>query len=648
MTGTRGLNRWAIAVALLAGVLALPAHAASLGHYLLGDRAAKTPGPVQPGLLLMGGGDRNFDALRWFMQRAGNGHVVVLRASQAGEIGEEFYHEVGGIASVETFVFKDRESASDRAMLRSLRRADGIFIAGGDQSRYVRYWRGTPVAAALDAHVRAGKPLGGTSAGLAMLGEYLYGAMDGGSQTSPRALADPLGSENTIESGFLDIALLHGIVTDTHFSERNRLGRLVAFVAKAESIAGRPLLGLGVDEDAAVAVDGEGNARVYATAPGAGATVVKGGFAPQVEDEPMRQARVETVGVGVDSRLHLPDARVEKPVFERRYAVQDGVLLAIDAPLLVIHGGAGVERAGMTPADEAAARAALEAALRAGHARLAAGSPALDAVTAAIGVLEDAPQFNAGRGAVFTHDGRNELDSSIMDGASGKAGAVAGVRRVKNPILLARAVMEKSRHVMMVGDGAEVFAKEQGIALVDPAYFRTEKRWKALQKALQEEQAALDAHTPLVLPGKAYFGTVGALALDAKGQLAAGTSTGGMTNKRYGRVGDSPIIGAGTWADARCAGSGTGWGEFYIRAAAAHEICARVRLAGDPLARAADRVINRDIPKAGGDGGAIALGADGSVAFPFNTGGMYRGWIGSDGVPHVAIYKTDALVMPGK
>ena len=149
-----------------------------------------------------------------------------------------------------------------------------------------------------------------------------------------------------------------------------------------------------------------------------------------------------------------------------------------------------------------------------------------------------------------------------------------------------------------------------------------------------------------MLPGKAYFGTVGALALDARGNLAAGTSTGGMTNKRYGRVGDSPIIGAGTWADARCAVSGTGWGEFYIRAAAAHEICARVRLDGQPLARAADGVINRDIPKAGGDGGAIALGADGSIAFPFNTGGMYRGWIGADGVPHVAIYKTDALPTP--
>jgi len=630
--------RW-IAATLLACVLASPLHAAEYGHYLLGDPAAKTPGRVQPGLLLMGGGDRNFDALHWFMKRAGNGHIVVLRASQAGEIGAEFYNDVGGIASVETFVFKDREAASNPAILRSLKRADGIFIGGGDQSRYVRYWRGTPVATALDAHVRAGKPLGGTSAGLAMLGEYLYGSMDGGSQISPRALADPLGSENTIEADFLHLERLQGIVTDTHFSERNRLGRLIAFVAKAESMARRPLLGLGVDEDAAVAVDGDGNARVYATAPGAGATLVKGGFAAQVEDQAMQQSRVDTIGVGVDSSLHLPEGRIEKPMFEHRYAVRDGVLVAMDAPLLVIHGGAGVERAEMTPADEDAARKALEDALRAGHAQLQAGKPAVDAVTAAIAVLEDAPQFNAGRGAVFTHDGKNELDASLMDGATRKAGAVAGVHRVKNPILLAHAVMEKSRHVMMIGDGAEAFAKEQGVTLVEPAYFRTEKRWQQLQKALKEETAGV-ARLDV---GKNYFGTVGALALDAQGRLAAGTSTGGMTDKRYGRVGDSPIIGAGTWADDRCAVSGTGWGEYYIRAAAAHEICARMRLSGEPVARAARGVINDDIPKAGGDGGAIALASDGTFALPFNTEGMYRGWIGGDGVPHVAIYAEDKL-----
>lgn len=632
--------------ATLGLLLAGAAGAAETGHYVLGDVAAKTPGRVQPGLLLMGGGDRNFDAMRWFMKQAGNGHIVVLRASQAGEIGEEFFNEVGGIKSVETFVFNDREAATDARILAALKRADGIFIAGGDQSRYVRFWRGTPVAEALDAHVRAGKPLGGTSAGLAMQGEYLYGAMDGGSLISPRALADPLGPDNTIETGFLNLALLKGVVTDSHFSERNRLGRLIAFVAKGEAMAGRPLIGLGVDEDAAVAVDGNGRARVYATAPMAGATVVRGGFARQAEDEAMSVDRVETVGAGTGSVLHLPSGRVERPMFERQYSVRDGVLAALGAPVLVIHGGAGVEPGDLTKDEEVAARKALEAALRAGHAQLQAGKPSVEAVVAAITVLEDAPQFNAGRGAVFTHDGRNELDTSLMDGASGKAGAAAGLHRVRNPITLARAIMDKSRHVMMVGDGAEMFAKEQGIALVDPAYFRTEKRWKALQKALADERDAQASHTPLLLPGKAYFGTVGALALDAHGHLAAGTSTGGMTNKRYGRVGDSPIIGAGTWADDRCAVSGTGWGEFYIRAAAAHEICARVRLSGQSIGRAGEGVINRDIPKAGGDGGAIALDAQGVAAFPFNTGGMYRGWIGADGVPHVAIYKDDPLPLP--
>lgn len=334
------------------------------------------------------------------------------------------------------------------------------------------------------------------------------------------------------------------------------------------------------------------------------------------------------------------------------------------APVLAIHGGAGIGPGDLDAAALAEARAALEAALRAGHARLQAGAPALDAVTAAITVLEDAPSFNAGRGAVFTHDGRNELDASVMDGATGQAGAIAGVTRVRNPILLAQAVMTASPHVMLVGEGAEAFAKTQDIALVDPDYFRTERRWQQLQHALDVERSAterrrqrlqrvLDAERSVdpqvsVLTGDArpYFGTVGAVALDAAGKLAAGTSTGGMTNKRYGRVGDAPIIGAGTWADVRCAVSGTGWGEYYIRSAAAHEICARVRLRGDDIRVAADAVIDTEIPAAGGDGGAIALDVNGRVAFPFNTPGMFRGWIGIDGVPHVAVFREDEIALP--
>jgi L-asparaginase / beta-aspartyl-peptidase len=307
-------------------------------------------------------------------------------------------------------------------------------------------------------------------------------------------------------------------------------------------------------------------------------------------------------------------------------------------PVLVIHGGAGVVRRDMDPAKEKAVRAAMTMALEHGYAELKAGKPAVDAVAAAITVLEDDSNFNAGKGAVFTHDGKNELDAAIMDGYTLRAGAVAGVHRVKNPILLAQAVMEHSPHVMLIGDGAEEFAREQGITLVDPSYFRTEERWQQLQKALKED-AAGKPHADEATAK--HFGTVGAVALDADGHLAAGTSTGGMTDKRWGRVGDSPIIGAGTYANGGCAVSGTGWGEFYIRTVAAHEICMKVTQMGEPLQRAAAEVINQEIPALGGNGGAIALDAQGNIAMPYNTDGMYRGWIGADGVPHVAIYDDE-------
>ena len=305
------------------------------------------------------------------------------------------------------------------------------------------------------------------------------------------------------------------------------------------------------------------------------------------------------------------------------------------APVLVIHGGAGVIRHDMTPAKEKAIRAAMTEALQHGHAELQAGKSAVDAVTAALVVLENDPDFNAGKGAVFTHDGKNELDAAIMDGNTLNAGSVTGVEHVKNPILLARSVMEKSPYVMLSGAGAEQFAREQGIELVDPAYFRTEQRWQQLQKALKED-AAKRPHTDEETAK--HFGTVGAVALDKQGHLAAGTSTGGMNDKRWGRIGDSPVIGAGTYANAGCAVSGTGWGEFYLRTVAAYEICMKVTQMRVPIKRAAAEVINQEIPSMGGNGGAIALDAQGQISIPFNTDGMYRGWIGADGVPHVAIY----------
>jgi len=306
---------------------------------------------------------------------------------------------------------------------------------------------------------------------------------------------------------------------------------------------------------------------------------------------------------------------------------------------LVIHGGAGViERSALSREDERTVRADLDRALDAGNAILAKGGSALDAVQAAIVVLEDSPQFNAGKGAVFNAEGGHELDASIMEGHTRRAGAVAGVTTVRNPIMLARAVMEHSKHVMLAGAGAEQFADTRPeIVRVPNEYFDTARRRKQLDdaRAKQEKASALRD-----LPG-AYFGTVGAVALDAHGHIATATSTGGMTNKRWGRVGDSPVIGAGTWADERCGVSGTGWGEFYIRNAVAHDICARVAYRGDSLAAAAEEVINQVVPKNGGDGGAIALDRDGNIAMPFNTPGMYRAWIKPDGTRGTAIFRDD-------
>ena len=303
------------------------------------------------------------------------------------------------------------------------------------------------------------------------------------------------------------------------------------------------------------------------------------------------------------------------------------------SPVLVIHGGAGVITRDLTPERRKAFEAALNDALDAGYAVLKKGGSSLDAVSRSVVVLEDSPYFNAGKGAVFNHDGRNELDASIMDGATRRAGSVAGVHRIRNPIVLARAVMEKSPHVMLAGDGAEAFAQSIGMALVDPAYFRTEERWQQLQQALEAEKSKQQAS----LPPAFRHGTVGAVALDAQGHLAAATSTGGMTNKRWGRVGDSPIIGAGTYADGQCAVSATGWGEFYIRTVAAHSICMRVAWKGESVADAAKAVVMGDVPALGGDGGVIALDAKGRFATPFNTEGMFRAWIDADGKRHVAM-----------
>ena len=310
---------------------------------------------------------------------------------------------------------------------------------------------------------------------------------------------------------------------------------------------------------------------------------------------------------------------------------------------LVIHGGAGViEREQLSAEEEAAIRADLDAALDVGHAVLAAGGSALDAVEAAVAALEELPRFNAGKGSVYNAVGRHELDASIMEGHTRRAGAVAGVETIRNPVKLARAVMENSPHVLMISAGAEQFADTQaGIERVDNAWFDTDTRRAQLELEQARERAVAGADSDTdTLRGK-YFGTVGAVALDSHGHLAAATSTGGMTNKRYGRVGDSPLIGAGTWADESCAVSGTGWGEFFIRNVVAHDIAARMAYRGDSLAVAVDAVIMQRVPDLGGDGGAIAVDRDGNIAMPFSTAGMYRGWIGPDGSRGVAIFAKE-------
>jgi beta-aspartyl-peptidase (threonine type) len=307
--------------------------------------------------------------------------------------------------------------------------------------------------------------------------------------------------------------------------------------------------------------------------------------------------------------------------------------------MLVMHGGAGtITRKSMTPETEKQYRETLEQALRTGQAILAKGGTSIDAVEASIRILEDSPLFNAGKGAVFTHDGKNELDAAIMDGKTMKAGSVAGVTIIRNPISAARAVMEKSKHVMMIGRGAELFATKMGLEIVDPSYFWTERRWKSLQQELLQEQKP-QAALPAADDHK--YGTVGAVALDRDGNLAAGTSTGGTTNKMYGRVGDAPIIGAGTYAaNDSVAVSATGAGEYFIRWTVAYDIAALVKYRGLSVQQAADEVINRKLKAVpGAEGGVIALDRQGNFAMPFNSEGMYRGWIGGDGVPHVEIYR---------
>jgi L-asparaginase / beta-aspartyl-peptidase len=315
--------------------------------------------------------------------------------------------------------------------------------------------------------------------------------------------------------------------------------------------------------------------------------------------------------------------------------------------VLVIHGGAGtILKASMTPEKEKLYKQGLQNALNAGSTILKNGGTALDAIEATIKVLEDDSLFNAGKGAVFTNEGKNELDASIMDGKTLKAGAVAGVTNIKNPITAARAVMDNSEHVLMAGKGAELFAAANGCTVVDPSYFFTTQRWNDLLEAKKGDSLKAlhkDSTKALLKQPDNHdykYGTVGAVALDMYGNLAAATSTGGMTDKRYGRIGDSPIIGAGTYADNNtCAVSCTGWGEYFIRLVMAKTISDKMEFAHEDLKSAADDMIMKKLPALGGDGGLIAVDKDGNFTMSFDTDGMYRGYVKSDGETDIELYK---------
>jgi len=309
--------------------------------------------------------------------------------------------------------------------------------------------------------------------------------------------------------------------------------------------------------------------------------------------------------------------------------------VATEQPLAIaLHGGAGtIERDRMSAEVEAEYRSFLDKAISDGYQQLQAGEQGLDVVVAIIQRMEDSPLFNAGKGSVYTWDGQHELDASIMHGAQLDAGAVAGVATVQSPIALARAVMEQSPHVMLASRGAEQFAKELGIPEVSPAYFETDRRKRALESYKARTQAGIEPHVDY------KFGTVGVVVLDSKGNLVAGTSTGGMTGKRWGRIGDAPVIGAGTYADNRsCAVSATGHGEYFIRHTVARDICARMQFAGQGLNEAAEAVIMDELVVAGGDGGIVAVDAGGEVAMVFNTPGMYRASVSGSGVKSIGIF----------
>ncbi|MGO1003221.1 cyanophycinase [Lysobacter sp. CA196] len=334
----RTLSRGALAAVLAVGCCCAFAASADdsrrdgYRYYQIGDLAVPRPAPTRAGAMLVGGGDWPYPAFRWMIERAGRGRIVILRASGSTEAQDEFFRDIGGITAAQTLVFEDRRAASDPQVLEIVRQADGIFLAGGDQSNYVRYWKGTPLNRALDAHVRAGKPIGGTSAGLAILGAYAYGALDGGSLTSADALQDPTGPQLTMVADFLHLPYLERVLTDSHFGKRERLGRLIAMLARLAQEQGRDdLVGIGVDEYTALCIDGDGTGRVFSGNGGHAWLVGPPPAEVLAARQPLSLRAVSVRGVGADSLLHLADFRVERPAFSALYDVEAGRLIRRDA-----------------------------------------------------------------------------------------------------------------------------------------------------------------------------------------------------------------------------------------------------------------------------------------------------------------------------
>lgn len=622
--------------------------------------------PTKGGVALIGGGGDVPGAFKWMIARSGGGNVVVLRAS-SNYLYNKTIDSLGKVHSVETLLIDSRTLANNEAVARVIRNAEMLFIVGGDQSNYMNFWRNTKTSEAINYLLNVKKvPVGGTSAGCAVLTGIYYSG-EGGSATAA-ILKNPYDTiVKLYNDDFLHPPYLRNVLSDMHYLTRRRQGRHVTFLSRIITDWKIFPKGIAMDEKTAVCIDDKGNATVFGaskayfllTDPAKAPEKCKSGQSLEWKagEKAIKVYEIQGSEEG-SGNFSVADFSAEKATGGTWWWcwVEDGELKQQqqDKYVLVIHGGAGtILKKNMTPQKEAAYRESLRAALATGYAVLKSGKSGLDAVEATIKVLEDDSLFNAGKGAVFTHDGVNELDAAIMNGKDLAAGAIAGVHNIRNPITAARAVMEKSEHVLLTGRGAEQFAKEAGVTLVDPSYFWTKQRWDELQEALRDDSikavkaaqlgaghVAASGEPLLGTINRDYkFGTVGCVALDNQGNLAAGTSTGGMTDKKYGRVGDSPLIGAGTYANNNTVAiSCTGWGEFYIRNVVAYDLSALMEYKGVTVTEAGNTVIQK-VGRLGGDGGLIALDKKGNMTMSFNTEGMYRGCVTQEGKIEVYIYR---------